>query len=75
MFLRNIGWLSTDYTGVIFQETELFIITAVRTSHSTNPLELTHTNQRDNTWIIEVHLCVRSVDCVLLSKYVTQRDQ
>jgi hypothetical protein len=27
--LRNVGWLSTDYNGVISQMTEFFITTAV----------------------------------------------
>jgi hypothetical protein len=32
VFLRNVGWLSAEYTGVISQKIELFVTTAVRTS-------------------------------------------
>jgi hypothetical protein len=31
MLLRNVGWLSTDYTALYPRKTELFMTTAVRT--------------------------------------------
>jgi hypothetical protein len=34
-FLRNIGWLSTDYMALFSQKTVLFITTAVRTQNLT----------------------------------------
>jgi hypothetical protein len=42
MFLRNVGLLSTDYNGVISQNTELFITTAVRTPNPTDILNCSH---------------------------------
>jgi hypothetical protein len=33
MFLRNVGWQRTN--GAVSQKTELFIVTAVRTSNPT----------------------------------------
>jgi hypothetical protein len=38
MFLRNIGWLSTNYNGIISQKTELFTIITLGT---TNPTKIT----------------------------------
>jgi hypothetical protein len=35
MFLRNVGWLSNGLHGVISQEIEVFIATAVRTPDPT----------------------------------------
>jgi hypothetical protein len=31
MFLRNVGWLSTDYTALYPERKELFITTAMET--------------------------------------------
>jgi hypothetical protein len=31
MFLRNVGWLLAYYTGIIFQQIEVFIAIVVKT--------------------------------------------
>jgi hypothetical protein len=40
MFLRNVGWLSTDYMALYPQKVVLFIVTAVRTSNLTSMIIL-----------------------------------